>query len=428
MSAAAGAQWPTARLGDVITAKYGKALPHRSRRRGAVPVYGSNGVVGHHDDAVTTGPAIVIGRKGSSGAINMSATACWPIDTTYYVDEPGPFSLDFLGLLLSTLGLEELDRSTAIPGLNREQLYDIEVPVPPMQTQVELVGLISDVTRLDESASAHLAAAKRAVERFRQSVLAAACSGQLTADWSAGGESESAVSAIGRKRIGDRQRLGRRYSEPFVPNREELPPIPESWCWVALPEVGEMGRGKSKHRPRNDPKLYGGDYPFVQTGDVARSGGRVTTHTQSYNDAGLAQSRLWPERTVCITIAANIAESALLTYPACFPDSVVGIVADESVALPEYVELFVRTARRDLAAFAPATAQANINLAILGTVALALPSVDEQREIVRRVDALYSLADDVVGRIDTAAHRIDRTSQAVLAKAFRGDLIADGEV
>src|SRR6202034_1779957 len=106
-------------------------------------------------------------------------------------------------------------------------------------------------------------------------------------------------------------------------------------------------------------------YPFVQTGDVARSGGRITHHSQTYNEYGLAQSRLWPENTVCITIAANIADSGLLMYPACFPDSVVGLITDPAIAEPEYVELFVRTARRDLAAFAPATAQSNINLAIL---------------------------------------------------------------
>jgi type I restriction enzyme S subunit len=190
-----------------------------------------------------------------------------------------------------------------------------------------------------------------------------------------------------------------------------------------LPEVGELGRGKSKHRPRNDPRLYGGQYPFIQTGDVARSGGRVTMHSQTYNEAGLAQSRLWPERTVCITIAANIADSGFLSYPACFPDSVVGLIANEAVALPEYMELFIRTAWRDLAAFAPATAQANINLAILSEVAVALPPIEEQREIVRRASRMLQLADDLLARCDSAVRSVHRTSQAVLAKAFRGELV-----
>ena len=102
------------------------------------------------------------------------------------------------------------------------------------------------------------------------------------------------------------------------------------WREVTLCDLGEVDRGRSRHRPRNAPELYGGPYPFVQTGDIKASRGRITVHTQSYSEAGLAQSRLWPAGTMVITIAANIAETAILTYPACFPDSVVGFVADES--------------------------------------------------------------------------------------------------
>src|SRR5258708_27022026 len=154
-----------------------------------------------------------------------------------------------------------------------------------------------------------------------------------------------------------------------------------------------MGRGKSRHRPRNEPALFGGPYPFIQTGDIAQSGGRITTHKQTYSKAGLAQSRLWPTGTICITIAANIAESAILTYPACFPDSVVGIIANPKVSVAEYVEFFMRVAKADLATFAPATAQKNINIGILNELQVPLPPLPEQKEIVRRVDSLFALAD-----------------------------------
>src|SRR5438067_4649726 len=100
-------------------------------------------------------------------------------------------------------------------------------------------------------------------------------------------------------------------------------PPPSGWRMVKLGDLGEVNRGTSRHRPRNAPHLYGGPYPFIQTGDVARSGGRIVKHEQTYSKAGLAQSRLWPAETVCITIAANIADSATLAYPACFPDSIV---------------------------------------------------------------------------------------------------------
>jgi len=103
-----------------------------------------------------------------------------------------------------------------------------------------------------------------------------------------------------------------------------------AWQLVKLSDLGEVNRGRSRHRPRYAEHLYGGPYPFIQTGDIRESGGRITSYKQTYSEAGLAQSRMWPAGTMCITIAANIAETAILTFPACFPDSVVGFIADES--------------------------------------------------------------------------------------------------
>ncbi len=320
--------------------------------------------------------------------------------------------------------IREHFKGSAQGGITRDFAEGTLVPLARTRDQQErLADLLGTAFTHRLSADDHVATARHAIERFRQAVLAAACSGRLTADWRETAGLEPAEQGLHRRRECERARLGKKYREPFMPDAACLPDIPEGWTWAALPELGELGRGRSSHRPRNDPKLYGGQYPFIQTGDVARSRGLITTHSQTYNEGGLAQSRLWPARTVCITIAANIADSGLLTYPACFPDSVVGLIADEQLALPEYVELFVQTARRDLAAFAPATAQANINLAILAEVAVALPPVEEQGEIVSRVEHLYRAADTLLDRIDGAAKRVDRSSQAVLAKAFRGELV-----
>ena len=169
--------------------------------------------------------------------------------------------------------------------------------------------------------------------------------------------------------------------------------------------------------------LYKGPYPFIQTGDIAQSGGRITSHEQTYSEAGLRQSRLWPAGTVCITIAANIAHSAILTYPACFPDSVVGVVPDTDLCLTEYLEFFIRTARADLEQYAPATAQKNINIGILSDVAVPLPPYQEQQEIVRRTVALLAQADTIEAHVTNAALANDKLTPSILAKAFRGDLV-----
>lgn len=305
---------------------------------------------------------------------------------------------------------------TTRDSLNLRDLRQIQVPIAPLSQRVHILDTLAEADRLRTAATTHLTVAHNSVQRFRQLVLTEACSGGLTEDWRAANQSLPAITAIDARRRRERVRLGAKYRAPVLRKVDSLPELPGGWAWIALPELGEMGRGKSKHRPRNDPKLYGGPYPFIQTGDIARSSGRILTHSQTYNELGLSQSRLWPANTVCITIAANIADGALLTYPACFPDSVVGVVCDETVALPEYLELFLRTVRHDLAAVAPATSQANINLAILDEVPVAVPPLAEQAEIVRRASQLFSHAEKVQALIDAALRCAAQVSVALPAR------------
>ena len=195
--------------------------------------------------------------------------------------------------------------------------------------------------------------------------------------------------------------------------------LPLGWTWARFPELGTFGRGKSKHRPRNDLALFdGGTHLLIQTGDVARSRGIIETYTNKYNDFGLSQSFKWPKGTLCITIAANIADSGILSFDACFPDSVVGFVPASMFENARYFEYFVRTAKANLLEFAPATAQKNINLEILTSVLIPLPPLAEQRRIVARVDELMTLCDRLgeslaVGN-DTRRCLLD----ALLAKAL----------
>ncbi len=187
------------------------------------------------------------------------------------------------------------------------------------------------------------------------------------------------------------------------PGSKALKPfdLPKGWAWSRFPDLGQFGRGKSKHRPRNDPSLFvGGVYPLVQTGDVARASGTIQTYTSQYNGIGLAQSKIWPAGTMCITIAANIADSGILGFDACFPDSIVGFIPASQIPSVRYFEYFMRTAKEHLEQFAPSTAQKNINLGILEQVLIPIPPAAEQRRIVAKVDELLALVDQLEAQIN----------------------------
>lgn len=121
-----------------------------------------------------------------------------------------------------------------------------------------------------------------------------------------------------------------------------------SWDYKILNELGTVSRGRSRHRPRNDNSLFGGKYPFVQTADVKAANFYLTDYTETYNEKGLEQSRLWKAGTLCITIAANIADTAILGIDACFPDSIMGFVPFEGVSNAKFIKYAFDMLQRDI--------------------------------------------------------------------------------
>jgi type I restriction enzyme S subunit len=196
--------------------------------------------------------------------------------------------------------------------------------------------------------------------------------------------------------------------------------LPVGWIWARFPELGVFGRGKSKYRPRNDPSLFdGGTHLLIQTGDVARSNGVIATYTNKYNEFGLAQSLKWPKGTLCITIAANIADSGILEFDACFPDSVVGFIPASVFPNARYFEYFIRTAKANLLEFAPATAQKNINLEILNAVLIPLPPLAEQGRIVEKVDKIMVLCDRLEEQLACTQSESSHFLDSVLHEALQ---------
>ena len=317
-------------------------------------------------------------------------------------------------------------RGTGTPHVDPELFWGLPVPVVDKATQQAIVSRIDQLfSQLDEGQKA-LQRAEAQLARYKQAVLKAAVSGELTREWREKNPVKTSAASLLKTieaTLSPKQK--KRVAElATLPTPAGLGEIPDTWCWARLPQLGEFGRGKSKHRPRNDPKLFGGAYPFLQTGTVRNSSGWIKTYDDTYSDMGLAQSKLWPEGTVCITIAANIASSGILTFPACFPDSVVGLVCADGIS-NKYLEFFVRTARENLDRFAPATAQKNINLDILEQVCVPLPPPEEQEAIGDRVDNLMMACSKIEDTIRQGQAYCAKLRQSILHAAFSGQLVKE---
>ena len=281
-------------------------------------------------------------------------------------------------------------QSVNIPNLGYRRHFPLfnkfSIPLPPFAEQQRIVDRIESLfAKLDE-AKEKAQAVVDSFETRKAAILHKAFTGELTAKW-----------------------------------REEHGVVMESWEKYKFNELGTLERGRSKHRPRNDPKLFGGKYPFIQTGDVARSGMYITEHTQTLSEVGAEQSKLFPKGTLCITIAANIGDVSILTYDCCFPDSVVGFTPNERT-LSEYIYYLMSTLQREIEANAPATAQKNINLRILNDLLLDIPSVAEQTQIVNQVEYLFFQEQHAKEAAEAVLEQIDLMKKSILARAFRGEL------
>ena len=322
--------------------------------------------------------------------------------------------VDELMALCDRLEVARIEREATRDRLSASSLVRLDAPDPdPMVFRNHAAFALENLTPLTTR--------RDQIKALRQTILNLAVRGKLVEQ----DPNDEPASELLKRVAADRLKLEKsgsiKKSKPLPKADTSDAPLdlPAGWTWARFPEIGLFGRGKSKHRPRNDPILYtDGKYPFVQTGDVARSGGSIETYSNLYNDLGLAQSVMWPAGTLCITITANIADSGILSFDACFPDSVVGLTAHDSFEDARFFDYFIRTAKANLQEFAPSTAQKNINLGILVELLIPLPPLTEQHRIVAKVDELMALCDGLETSLATGDDTRCRLLGALLAEAL----------
>lgn len=356
---------------------------------------------------------IVISRAGSVGFSNRVQSPPKAVFASYLIRfRPFIDQLYFALFLKSPFywrAISDSKSGIAVGNVNAQKLAAITIPLPPLNEQKRIVAKIEELFSELEAGEESLRLARQQLGVYRQSLLKQAFEGKLTETWRTQNPAQLVMPNV----------------PPVTEDKElgSLPNLPTGWLWTHLSNIGELGRGKSKHRPRNDPKLFGGSYPFIQTGEVKAASKTVKFYTETYSEFGLAQSKLWPKGTLCITIAANIAETAFLGFDGCFPDSVVGFVPVAELVNAEFVELFIRAARDRIEKYAPATAQKNINLTTLENLVIPLCSLPEQQEIVRLLDAQFDEIERNEREIAGALRKSEALRQAILKRAFTGRLV-----
>ncbi len=366
--------WTAACFGDIGKPFYGKALAEAKRvSDGSVAVYGSAGVVGSHDEALSTGPTLIVGRKGNAGAVYLSRESCWPIDTTYYVPVPETVDAKFLYLQLSSMDLKGLDSSTTVPSLRRGDLEAALIRLPPLGEQRRIVEAIE--------------------ERFSRLDAAEA----------------SLVSARGKLYALRRRCFG-------LTKQTTVPPRP-------ITDVARIVSGQTPKSLIVDP---GGSVPFFKVGDMNVAAGYAMMRARSYISSDMARRlklHVWPSGTVIFpkrggAIATN--KKRLLVTPGSFDLNTMGLVPQQCLD-SKFLLFWLETI--DLATLSDGSNVPQINHGNVAELMISVPSIDDQIRIVAEIDRLLTMTDRALLEVQRAAQRSQHLRRAILEDAFCGRLV-----
>lgn len=313
--------------------------------------YGATGQIGFIDDYRSEGERILLGEDAAP-FLDPNKDKAYLVHGKYWVNNHahilgGACNLvnnKFVLHQLNILDYREYVSGTTRLKLTSASMKQIPLVLAPYNEQIRIADKIDELFSELNNGIAELETAQKKLELYRQSLLKSAVEGELSKEWR---ETQTEVSETGeqllarilkeRRERWEQEKLKefaekgksppkdwQKYPEPVQADTANLPKLPEGWVWATLSQVGWLDRGKSQYRPRNAPHLYGGDYPFIQTSDIRYADTFLENYEKTYSEAGLAQSRLWPIGTMCITIAANIGHTAIMSFEGCFPDSLVG--------------------------------------------------------------------------------------------------------
>ena len=307
-------------------------------RDGIYPIYGAAGYIKNVDFAHQDKPYLAVVKDGAGiGRVMKLPANSSIIGTMQYILPKGNIDIDYLYFALQYMNLSKYFSGSTIPHIYFRDYQKEKLPLPELSEQQGKAYVLLRIEQL--------------IECYHQ---------QLT-------KLDELV----------KSRFIELFGDP-VYNTKKLPT-------KRLAELGSLDRGRSQHRPRNAPELLGGPYPLIQTGEVANAGLYITGYSNTYSELGLKQSKMWKAGTLCITIAANIAQTSILTFDACFPDSVVGFIPGDSISAI-YMHYWFGFFQKILEEQAPQVAQKNINLKILSDLSVVVPNQEQQKDFIAFVE------------------------------------------
>jgi len=377
--------WEIFRLDKVLSIQYGKGLPERERVQGKYPVVGSNGIVGYHNQSLVRGPGIVVGRKGTIGAITWVDSDFWPIDTTYYVQiEKNNIDLKWLFFELVHLNLPKLHLSDVVPGLKRELVYSLMIPLPLFLEQQKIAGILSTVDEATQKTDEVIAKTERLKKGLMQELL---------------------TKGIGHKEFKN-TKIGR---------------IPKDWDVVKLEEVSKdfISGGTPSTK---EPKFWNGDIPWIRSVHITKYYIDYSSVEQYVTKEGLENSaaNIVPRNNLIVATRVGIGKSAINLIDVAINQDLTGIVLDKSKVDPVFIVWYLYSPKiiKLFESFSRGTTIKGVTQSSLRNLLTPLPPLEEQQKIAE----ILSTTDKKLELERNEKTRLEKIKQGLM------DLLLTGKI
>ena len=439
---------------EEITINYdGKRVPITSsaRKSGVFPYYGASGIIDYVDDYLFDGDYLLIAEDGANLLSRSTPIAFeangkfWVNNHAHIVQVPGELiPLSYLKEYFNSTDLRFYISGSAQPKLNQKNLNRIEIPLAPLNELRRIVAKIEALKARSQRVKEELEAIPALLNQFRQSVLAAAFRGDLTADWREKNPDVEPASVLLERIHAERRRRWEeaglekmkaqgktpkddkwkeKYEEPEPINTENLQDLPEGWSWTNIDNLSFVVRGASP-RPAGDPKYFGGDIPWITVAEITKDEEIYLTSTSGFvTEEGRKASRFIETGSLLLTNSgATLGVPKITQISGCINDGSVALLFVTG-QLQIYLYYFLKSLTHKLRIINQGAAQPNLNTTIVRNIMVPLPPYEEQQVIIEQLKHQLSTASKIETLVINNLEITETLNQSILAKAFRGELV-----
>lgn len=432
--------WIKSKLGDIVHIKYGKDLSTKKiLSKGKYPVFGANSIIGYYDEYLYETEQVLISCRGAnSGKINFSPPKCFVTHNSLVLEFGKDFfaAKKYLFYALQAVGKSTIITGSAQPQVTINNAVNLEISLASLNEQRRIVAKLEKLLHRVDACKERLNKIPAILKRFRQSVLAAACSGRLTEDWRKKNPdvepSRVLLEKIKNNRLAsvqtknERNKIIKFYDEgkERLKQKDNEVDLPETWAFCEINNLGDVCNGSTPSRKKSE--YWSGNIPWISSGEVRNN--VITETREAITEEGYKNSsvRLLPVGTVLLAMIGEgktRGQTAILNIEATINQNIAAIILNHGLISSKYLWYWFQLQYEITRQVGSGSGPQALNCQRVRELPFHLPPLPEQHEIVRRVNALFKKADEIEVRYKKAKAFVDKMTQSILAKAFRGELV-----